>query len=112
MKRGRRPEGIAASAGRDLGEDLRVGHVARDGEHGRASMITGAPKGDEFVTSQGGHAFQRPGQRSSQRMTRPDGGGEKLLGHLHGLILIHQDFLADDTPFALDLDRRESGMLV
>ena len=75
-------------------------------------MVARAPEFEEFVAPQTRHAFQRPGQRSAQRMARPHGGGEQFLGDLRGLILVHQDFLADDPPLPLHLDRREARMLV
>ena len=45
-------------------------------------------------------------------MPRPDGSGQQFLGHLGGLVLVHEDFLADDSPLPLDLRGGQAGMRV
>ena len=87
-------------------------HPARDGQDRRTRVVVRAPEVEQLPPAQGGNGGQGPGERTAQRMTIPDHRGEQFVGDLRGLILVHQDFLADDAPLPLHLDCREARVLV
>ena len=112
VKRGRRPAGIDASAGATVASTSRGSRGPRPRAR---SSVRGSRRARRRAVRRAAALDTLSSVPASGRPSGcrgPDGGGQQFLGDLRGLVLVHQDFLADDAPLALDLDRRQARVLV